>query len=228
MLRAAKEFASKNNLKLKKKIQLAGYSEGGYATMALHQEIEKSAASEFPVLKSYPAAGPYDMVSTAQWVVSQTTDMPAAAASYYLWVLLTYNQMYGINAPLTDLITPANAAKVAAATAAGNPLAAEIDLNPSKLYTSAFISGIKNSTNVKFIAALRENNVYDWKPKAPIVLFHSEGDDFVPFLNATIAENKLKENGAAVSLVRLQPANTTHREGAQLYLMAMIGLLIVP
>jgi len=228
MLRAAKEFASKNNLKLKKKIQLAGYSEGGYATMALHQEIEKSAASEFPVLKSYPAAGPYDMVSTAQWVVSQTTDMPAAAASYYLWVLLTYNQMYGINAPLTDLITPANAAKVAAATAAGNPLAAEIDLNPSKLYTSAFISGIKNSTNVKFIAALRENNVYDWKPKAPIVLFHSEGDDFVPFLNATIAENKLKENGAAVSLVRLQPSTTTHREGAQLYLMAMIGLLIVP
>lgn len=226
MLRAAREFAAENALKLRKKILLAGYSEGGYATMALHEEIEKNASSEFFVQKSYPAAGPYDMVSTAQWVVSQSTELPAAAASYYLWVLLTYDQMYGINAPLTDMITPVNAAKVAAASAAGNPLAAEIDLNPSKLYTPAFISGIKNATNVKFMAALQMNNVYDWKPKAPIVLFHSEGDDFVPFLNATIAENKLKANGAQVSLVRIQPATSTHREGAQLYLAAMIGQLM--
>jgi len=228
MLRAAKEFAGANHLKLKKKIQLAGYSEGGYATMALHQEIEKNAASEFMVLKSYPAAGPYDMVSTAQWVVSQTTEMPAAAASYYLWVLLTYNQMYGINAPLTDLVTPLNASKIAAATAAGNPLAAQIDLDPSKLYTPAFISGIKNATNTKFIAALRENNVYDWKPKAPVVLFHSEGDDFVPFLNAVITEKKMTENGAMVTLSRIQPPTATHREGAQLYLASMIGLLLAP
>ena len=228
MLRAAMEFASLNNLKLKKKIQLAGYSEGGYATMALHQEIETNASSEFTVLKSYPAAGPYDMVSTAKWVVSQTTDMPAAAASYYLWVLLTYNQMYGINVPLTDLITPLNAAKVAAATAAGNPLAAEIDLNPSKLYTADFISGIKNSTNLKFIAALKANDVYDWKPKAPVMLFHSEGDDFVPFLNATIAEKKLQDNGSMATLLRIQPPSATHREGAQIYLTTMIGLLLAP
>ncbi|MCF2446567.1 lipase family protein [Dyadobacter sp. CY345] len=228
MLRAANEFAGQYSLKLKKKIQLAGYSEGGYATMALHQEIETNASSEFPVLKSYPAAGPHDMVSTAKWVVSQTTDMPAAAASYYLWVLLTYNQIYGINAPLTDMITPVNAAKVAAAVAAGNPLAAEIDLNPSKLYTADFISGIKNSTNTKFIAALKANDVYDWKPRAPVQLFHSEGDDFVPFLNATIAEKKLQENGASATLIRIQPSTATHREAAQIYLTTMIGILLTP
>jgi len=225
MLRAATEFASNNGLKIRRGIRLAGYSEGGYATMALHQAIEKTASSEFKISASYPAAGPYDMINTAKWVVSQDKDMPQAAIIYYTWVMLTYNQMYGINAPLTNLLTPANAAKVTAAIAAGNPLTAQISLNPAQLFTQDFIAGIKNGTNTAFINAFRENDVYDWKPLAPITLFHAPGDDFVPVLNSQNALAALLKNGANVTFIPLGDATTTHSGGSAAYLTYMVALL---
>lgn len=226
MLRAAKEFAAEMTLKVKKGILLAGYSEGGYATMALHQAIESKASGEFKVTASYPGAGPYDMVGTAQWVVSQNKDMAAAAISYYTWVMLTYNTMYAINSPLTDILTADNAAKVSAAAAAGNPLSAAISLNPTALFTANFILGIKNKTNTAFINAFQENNVYDWKPLAPVTLYHSSGDDFVPVLNSENALAAMQKNGATVNFVSLGGATVTHQLGAQAYLTQMITVLI--
>jgi pimeloyl-ACP methyl ester carboxylesterase len=226
MLRAAKEFAASESIKVKKGIRLAGYSEGGYATMALHLLLEQTASSEFTVAASYPGAGTYDMLSTAQWVVSQNKEIPASAASYYMWTLLTYNQLYNINEPLTSMLTATNAAKVSAAVAAGNPLSAQVDLNPSLLFTPGFIAAVKTGSNTKLTSALKENNVYDWKPKAPVTLFHAPGDDIVPFLNAEIALATLKSNGADVKLLPLGTTATTHTAGAQLYLATMIALLL--
>ena len=225
MLRAAKEFAAKQELPLRKGIYLSGYSEGGYASMALHQEIEAAAAQEFTVLANLPGAGAYDMVSTAQWVVSQDRNLPHLASTFYTWVLLTYNQMYGINMPLTEMLTPENAQKVATAIAEGNPLKANLSLNPKELFTSKFIQGITEETNTAFIQALRQNDVYDWAPKAPITLFHAPGDDIVPALNSQIAVEALKSNGGIVNFVPLGNTSTTHREGVQNYIAFVLSML---
>jgi pimeloyl-ACP methyl ester carboxylesterase len=225
MLRAAKEFATKQELPLRKGIYLAGYSEGGYASMALHQEIETTAAEEFTVLANYPGAGAYDMVSTAQWVVSQDRDLPNLASTFYTWVLLTYNQMYGINMPLIEMLTPGNAQKVALAIAEGDPLKANISLNPKELFAPAFIQGITEETNTAFIQALRQNNVHDWAPKAPTTFFHAPGDDIVPALNSQIAVETLRSNGSIATLVPLGNASTTHREGVQYYIAYVLNML---
>src|SRR5690606_23972272 len=142
MLRAAKEFAATIDQPLRKGVILAGYSEGGYASMALHQAIEESASNEFSVANTLAGAGAYDMVSTAKWVVSQNRNLPDKASTFYTWVLLTFNEMYGINMQLTDMLTPANAQKVGQALAAGNPLTAELSDNPSELFAPQFIEGI--------------------------------------------------------------------------------------
>lgn len=224
MLRAAKEFAKANEINVKKEIRLLGYSEGGYATMALHQAIQETAANEFTVEASYPGAGTYDVVGTAKWVLSQNTDMPAMAASFYMWTLLTYNQLYGINAPLTELLTPDNAVKVGAAIASGNLMEADVSDNPTELFAPAFIQGILNETNAPFMNALRANNVYDWKPNSPVILFHSSGDDIVPVLNAENAESAMKSKGADVKFVSLGVYN--HRQAIQLYIAAVLQELM--
>jgi hypothetical protein len=46
-LKAAKELAAKNNVKFNQKLLLAGYSQGGYATMATHKSIEENGLSGF-------------------------------------------------------------------------------------------------------------------------------------------------------------------------------------
>ncbi|SEN14656.1 Pimeloyl-ACP methyl ester carboxylesterase [bacterium A37T11] len=224
MLKAAKEFADSKNLGLRKEVRLLGYSEGGYATMALHQAIEATASDQFTVEASYPGAGAYDMESTAKWVVSQNSNMAQPATTFYMWTLLVYNQYYNIGLPLTDVLQPDYAAKVATATANGNPLTAQLSDNPAELFTPGFIAAIKNGTNTAFTTALQANNVYDWKPNAPVLLLHADGDDIVPVLNAHKAEAAMKANGANVSFMSL--GSGTHRESAQKYIEALLQELI--
>lgn len=225
MLRAAKEFAATLDQPLRKGVLLTGYSEGGYASMALHQAIEETTSSEFTVTSTLAGAGAYDMVSTAKWVVSQNRNLPDKASTFYTWVLLTFNEMYGINMPLSDMLTPANGQKVGQALAAGNPLTAELSDNPAELFTPQFIQGIATETNAPFIQALSDNNVYDWTPKAPVMLFHAPGDDIVPALNSVIAEQAIKARGGSATLIPLGNENTTHREGIQLYLAYVLNAL---
>ena len=225
MLRAAKEFATTMDQPLRKGVVLAGYSEGGYASMALHQAIEEAASNEFTVISTLAGAGAYDMVSTAKWVVSQNRDLPEKASTFYSWVLLIFNEMYGINMPLPDMLTPANAQKLGQALLAGDPFSAQLSDNPTELFAPQFIQGITEETNTVFIQALSDNNVYDWSPKAPVMLLHAPGDDIVPALNAVIAEQAIRARGGSATFIPLGSENTTHREGIQLYLAYVLNAL---
>jgi hypothetical protein len=49
---------------------LAGYSEGGYATLATQRVMEQSLSAEFSVTASEPGDGPYDLTGTAAYVVA--------------------------------------------------------------------------------------------------------------------------------------------------------------
>jgi pimeloyl-ACP methyl ester carboxylesterase len=223
MLKAAKEFADEKNLETRKEIRLLGYSEGGYAAMATHQAIQEKADGWFTVEANYPGAGAYDMVGTAQWVVSQTEDLPPGATSFYLWTMLTYNDLYKMNIPLTDMIKPNYAAAVALAISQGNPLSAPIPNNPGELFTIQFIQSIKTGTNAPFMAALQRNNVYEWKPDAPLNLFHAGADKIVPVLNAEKAQQTMTALGAQIQFNSL--GNIGHREAIPNYLTSVITRL---
>lgn len=224
MLKAAREFAAGNAVEIRKEIRLLGYSEGAYATMALHQRIEEQASDQFTVERSYPGAGSYDMVGTAQWVVGQSRDLPPGATAFYLWSLLTYNELYGINMPLTAMLQPTAAAEVNKAIASGNLMAAQISNKPSEVFSTNFSRGIKDSTNTPFMAALQQNNVYNWKPNAPVTLFHGEKDDIVPVLNSQKALATMQSLNAPVRFISLGEVN--HAGGANKYMEAILPMLM--
>ncbi|UOQ73602.1 alpha/beta hydrolase family protein [Hymenobacter cellulosilyticus] len=98
MLRAAREFAAKEKVALNSKNFLLGYSEGGYATLALHKLIEEKAATEFTVTASAPGAGAYHKTAFADYILK--SNEPLNFLSTYVWVLDTYNRTYGLNRPI--------------------------------------------------------------------------------------------------------------------------------
>jgi len=62
MLRAVKQFCNETNFsQYNNQLFLAGYSEGGYATMAAVKEIEENLSDEFDITMSFPMAGAYDL-----------------------------------------------------------------------------------------------------------------------------------------------------------------------
>lgn len=64
LLRAAKSLFQRQNRGRIGQLFLSGYSEGGYATLAVHRVLEASKPAEFAVTASAPGGGPYDVSET--------------------------------------------------------------------------------------------------------------------------------------------------------------------
>jgi pimeloyl-ACP methyl ester carboxylesterase len=208
MLRASREFLTKNDIKFTNELFLAGYSEGGYATMALHKLIEERYADEFTVTASAPGAGAYDKTAFAKDIL--TSDKPLDFINSYLWVLQTYNTVYSLNRPITSLLNQPYAAKVAS-----TGVAAEVSKYPKELFTQQFRQDILANKDTAMLNAFQDNDIYNWKPAAPILLVHGTQDDFVPFYNSQSAFDAMQANGATqVQLKAIEGGNHFSSVGA--------------
>lgn len=202
MLLASREFILSNELGLGDKLFLTGYSEGGYATMALHQYTENK--GDLIVTASAPAAGAYNKSELALDIIS--SDQPLPFIPYYLWVLDTYNWVYGINKPWSYYLNEPYASNIDA----DDPLSifeASLDPNPSNLFTESFKNEIASDQDSAFKNALKENDRFDWKANAKVRLYYGTKDDFVYPLNSTSAYNAMKERGSVVELVPFEDKN---------------------
>jgi alpha-beta hydrolase superfamily lysophospholipase len=197
MLRAAREFAAKEKLALNQKNFLLGYSEGGFATMALHKMMEEKAAAEFTVTASAPGAGAYHKSAFADYILQ--SDEPLSFLSTYVWVLDTYNRTYGINRPISYYVNEPWATQLQ------TNLYGEVPGKAKELFTAPFRQGILSKTDAQMLAAFRDNDIYDWQPKAPVALFHGTADDYVPFFNSQDAYNAMRARRATQVTLRPIP-----------------------
>jgi pimeloyl-ACP methyl ester carboxylesterase len=193
LLRAAKELLrAQANVKWDEKLFIAGYSEGGYATMSLQKKIEEEASSEFNLRASSCGAGAYDKTAFMKFIINSPTAGVASNNALYLWVLLTYDRIYKLNKPATYYFREPYATQIAAS---GNKVSIGVSFNT--ILTDAFKKALNEGTDTGFIAATADNDVYNWKPKTPTRLFHGDADPLVFYFNSVNAEAAMKKQGAA-------------------------------
>jgi pimeloyl-ACP methyl ester carboxylesterase len=200
MLRAAREFCKQQGVGVNQKNFLLGYSEGGYATMALHKLLEEKYATTLPVTASAPGAGAYHKSAFAKYILNAT--QPLSFLSSYVWVLRTYDRIYALNRPFSFYYQEPYATRLQA-----DPFA-EVPTQQSQLFASGFRNAVLNDSDPKLTAALADNDIYDWKPTAPTALFHGTADDYVPFFNSQDAYDAMRKRGATqVELHPIQGGN---------------------
>ncbi|SEI49581.1 Alpha/beta hydrolase family protein [Dyadobacter koreensis] len=193
MLRAAKELIKgQTAVKWNEKLYLAGYSEGGYATMSLQKKIEEEASSEFNLKASSCGAGAYDKTAFMKYVINSSTNSVASYNSLYLWVLLTYDRIYKLNKPTTYYFKEPFAAQIAQ-LGISNP----INVSFSTILNDSFKKALNDGTDTGFVNAIGDNDVYNWKPKTPTRLYHGDADPLVFYFNSVNAVNAMKKLGAA-------------------------------
>ena len=203
MLRATREFLADKNVNWDKRLFLAGYSEGGYATMALQKKIEEETGSEFNVVASSCGAGAYDKTAFMRQIVSERTSGIASINRLYVWVLLTYDRIYGLNRPMTYYFKEPYASQV---TAKGKDVDISVSLNTT--FTDSFKKAVADGTDANFLKAVQDNDIHDWKPRAPTRLYHGDADETVLYLNSQNAYEAMRKRGAVnVSLETLKGAN---------------------
>lgn len=204
MMRAARSVAATQNVPLNGQVFLAGYSEGGYATLAVQRSIEANYATEFAITASAPIAGPYDLSGTTLQTFLASPGPNASAEVSGL--LLGYKQIYPVYTNLSDAMASPFDAQMPAlfdGTHSLPQIEAALPANLSGLLTPAYLAALQNDPNQPLNVALRANDVYNWKNVAPIRLYHGEADLDVSFQNAVVAQQHLSASGGNAQIVDL-------------------------
>jgi hypothetical protein len=208
MLRAARSFCASNSIGLNGQLFIAGYSQGGHVAMALHRELERYHTNEFTVTASAPMAGPYDMSGVEMNDILSPRCPPNPY--YAAYVLMAYQSVYAL-APSWSNIVVAPYASTIPPLFNGNTSGSTINAalpacNISTILQPSVRSSVTNDPGSPLYQALRDNDLYRWKPVAPMRLYHCSGDLDVLPANSQVAYNSFLTQGAAqVQLLDPQP-----------------------
>lgn len=208
MLRAARNFCASNGIGLNGQVFVTGYSQGGHVAMALHRELERYHTNEFAVTASAPMAGPYDMSGVEMNDILSARCPPNPY--YAAYVVMAYQSVYGLAPSWTNLLVAPYASTIPPLFN-GNTGGTTINgvmptCNISTILWPAVISSLTNDPGCPLYQALRDNDLYRWKPVAPMRLYHCSGDQDVLPANSQVAYDSFHAQGATqVQLIDPQP-----------------------
>lgn len=183
MLTAAHNWRLQNAIADNGQLYLAGYSEGGYATMAATREIERSSSTLRSQLRaSLPAAGPYDLQVTLNDLLSRVRDQYPAIA----WLLKPDNLEHlpsSVRAEVRRLLVRAL-------------IPDDATVNYDTRFIDRYLADQQQTLQ-------QESSVHwGWTPSAPVYLFHGRDDATVPFAASLSAYNTLSATGGASVTLR--------------------------
>lgn len=195
-IRAARQYCDDEDVDLDSRLFLAGYSEGGYATLAAQRAIENEYSGEFSVTASAPMAGAYDFAATARYIAGLET---YGSPTYLAFILTAYNDAYGwdrlsemfqspYDAQMTDLFD---------GTLTAGQIGNQLPEATTDMLQPAFRTAVLAGTDASMEAALAENTLLDWAPLCPTHLWHGGADTTVPPFNGQNALTQFTALGAA-------------------------------
>ncbi|MGN6618516.1 MAG: lipase family protein [Ilyomonas sp.] len=197
MIFAAKEFLRFLHQPSTNKLYLAGYSEGGFANLSLQKYIQNHHLP-LNVMAASSGGAPSHISKIAQYIFNYPSD--PGSVKNYLAVILFYNAYYPhLSRPLSAYLQEPYATEIQKKGLENVTINASLNtiLNPT------FVAGINSGTDVAFINALKDNDVYDWKPIAPLQLYHGTNDIVIPFFNSQDAYTAMTARGGNVQFIPL-------------------------
>lgn len=195
--RVAMTLIEDRQLKLQSdEIILFGYSQGGACTMHVLRMLETypEYANEFKIKQVYAGAGPYDVARTYDFCVKQDeTGIPCAVPMIIQGMSLgmspKLDMAYFFKEPLLSNYEDwLNSKKYTT-----NEINQKIGSNYlHDILTENAMDRDKEET-ARFYQELLKNSVPDdFKPKAPLHMFHSMDDQTVPFVNSQLLQRQFR------------------------------------
>jgi pimeloyl-ACP methyl ester carboxylesterase len=187
-IRAARRAAVVLNASLSGKVMLAGYSQGGHASMAAHRAIERDNAAEINVVAGAHLAGPYNL--------SGSLKSPAVIAGYQFFVpylVTAWQKVYGtVYGKASEVFKDPYAGYIE--TLLPSPdLTYETLIGSGKLpsgptpteardamFKSAYLTDAQTNDKNGLYMAGKKNDLLGWSPKSKLMLCGGAGDPTVP------------------------------------------------
>ncbi len=207
LLKAMQTYLSDQQLLYNGQLFITGYSQGGHAAMALHKYIEEVIPEQFEVTASLPMSGPYSISGVMQDLAFADTEF--LYPSFLVYSARGLREVYpDIYRSESELYRPEFLEDIDQFVSDGEGLN-ELNLDlidgllvgfgsviPRNLYKDSILNILSQSADHPLNVALRESDVYDWTPIAPVLMLYCEADDQVPFRNSILADSIMNANGA--------------------------------
>lgn len=227
LLIAAKELAVEKDIEFNKKVFLAGYSEGGYVTMAAHKAIEEQQSDDFNLIASFPAAGAYDITGMENYLLSMDTyDDP----SYIAYIIRAYQVTYDFPDALTDFFKQPYSDRIPGLFD-GSKGTSEINAQLTTVLADLLQDDLYDKLNsdpeyAYILDAFVENSLTDWVPVANMYMYHGKSDVTVPYQNSVDTYEQLIANGASTSTLKFIELEGDHGSAIQPYIEDFVPKLL--
>ena len=215
LIRAAKELGNDDLVVSKptNDLFIFGYSQGGWATLALQKEIETNYATEFNLKASSCGAGPYSV----EYLNSSILSLPEYPTPYFLaYVLNSYKAIGSISNPLTDFFNEPYGTKIPGlfdGKHTGGAINAELTSDLAELFTTEYRTTHETSASYSGLkSVLKANSIVAWNISTPTRLFHGDLDEVIPYpmSEKMLADFKLKGvPDSKIKLVKISGAGHT-------------------
>lgn len=178
-----------------KQLFLSGYSQGGHASMATHRLIQNEYGDRFTVTAASPMSGPYDIHQTVYSERYKKYTYPG----YLMLLLQSYFESHNAFLKMHEALKAPYNQQIPPLMNGTWPMEVINDLMPDTAFRSVtddFLKAFEDDAQSPFRKYLQENNVFDWKPDAPVQLCFCDGDKQVTYKNSVTAFQTMKRNGS--------------------------------
>lgn len=176
MLTAAKYWRQTQQVPDNKQLFLAGYSEGGYVTMATHRALQAGSSTDRKEIVSVvPGAGPYNVGLTLDEdlkIVRQQYPLIGALLNPGFLKYLSDADRHNVRDLLLQQL-----------------LGTDADVSFMPTIFDYYMADDRASIAIM-------SDVYDWRPEAPVHLFHGRDDRTVSYLSATSTLQAMQARGS--------------------------------
>jgi hypothetical protein len=202
LIKATQQILKDKQLETNGQLFLTGYSQGGHASMATHKYIQEKMSGSMQVTASSPMSGPYDLSGVQSTVMFEKYSHPG----YLPYLLNSYNEVYKIIPDDFYQIYKSPYDTVVKFFYNGQYEMGEINKylpnRPVEMIEEKYVKEFTENPQFALHAAIKDNDVYNWKPESPMQLCYCKGDEQVTYKNAIVAYEAMKKNGS--NMVKLR------------------------
>lgn len=182
MLFTAKEMDTEElpDITIEDAVYLAGYSQGGWATLALHEALEKDYSGEFNLKGSVCGAGPYDL----NILFGSITGISSYPMPVYIgYIINAYTEYNQFTNPVSDILKEPYASRLGSLYTGSltfEQINGQLTTSIPHLFTDSFLSGFGSDAKYTSVrSSLASNSIAGWNTAVPLLLIHGGGDTSV-------------------------------------------------